>query len=81
LIGAQLKNGVDLSKTVYDVSAYEQYLPIDFINGHVSVMNNLVQGSQGQGFVFPFTTCDLLKNYNFVNNIAGSSKIGFMFNT
>jgi hypothetical protein len=28
-----------------DVAGYEQYTPIDFVNGQVQVSNNLVQGS------------------------------------
>ncbi len=63
-----------------DVAGYKQYNPIDFVNGQVQVSNNLVQGSQGEGFVFPFTSCDLLDSYNFYDNTAGSSLVGFAFN-
>jgi hypothetical protein len=45
----------------------------------VTVKNNLAQGSQGQGFVFPFAPCDNLTTYNFANNTAGSCEIAFMY--
>lgn len=58
---------------VDDVAAYEQYFPIDFAgNIGVNVSNNLVQGSEGEGFVFPATTCNLIDSYPFYNNTAGS---------
>lgn len=65
---------------VDDVACYEQYTAIDFVNDNVTVTNNLAQGSQtGQGFVFPFAQCEMLDNYNFGGNTAGSCTVGFMF--
>ena len=58
---------------VDDVACYEQYVPIDYTAEHgVDVSLNLCQGSQGEGFVFPYTTCDQLDSYPFVTNTAGS---------
>lgn len=64
---------------VDDVSCYEQYYPIDFMNDAVNVSYNLAQGSQGQGFVFPAAPCEMLSTYNFYQNTAGSTQIAFMF--
>lgn len=58
---------------VDDVAAYEQYMAIDFGADHkINVSFNLAQGSEGEGFVFPATTCDLLSSYPFISNTAGS---------
>lgn len=65
---------------VDDVAAYEQYFPIDFTaDVKVNVSYNLVQGSEGEGFVFPATTCDLIDSYPFVQNTAGSCEVAFMY--
>lgn len=58
---------------VDDIAAYEQYMAIDFAADHkINVSFNLAQGSEGEGFVFPATTCDLLSSYPFISNTAGS---------
>lgn len=66
---------------VDDVAAYEQYMTVDFANPNlnVNVSNNLVQGSEGEGFVFPSTSCDLIDSYPFINNTAGSCEVAFMY--
>lgn len=65
---------------VDDIAAYEQYIAIDFAADHkVNVSYNLVQGSEGEGFVFPATTCDLLSSYPFIFNTAGSCEVAFMY--
>lgn len=65
---------------VDDIAAYEQYIAIDFNSNHeINVSNNLVQGSEGEGFVFPATTCELLDSYPFVSNTAGSCEVAFMY--
>lgn len=68
---------------VDDVAAYEQYFTIDFANADlaVDVSNNLAQGSEGEGFVFPSVPCQFLDRYPFLRNTAGSAEIGFMFET
>ena len=75
LIGARKRDELDLSasKMVDDVACYEQYVPIAYGTAHnVSVKNNLAQGSEGEGFVFPLTPCSELSNYPFIDNTAGS---------
>lgn len=43
---------------VDDIACYEQYMGIDFAADHkINVSNNLAQGSEGEGFVFPSTPC------------------------
>ena len=77
LVGARKRDEVNYTgptMMVDDIAAYEQYVSVDFPNPNlkVNVSNNLVQGSEGEGFVFPVTTCDLIDSYPFVNNTAGS---------
>ena len=57
-----------------DVAAYEQYMPITYNkpNIHIKVSNNLAQGSEGEGFVFPMFPCSYIDSYPFVDNTAGS---------
>jgi hypothetical protein len=57
-----------------DVAAYEQYMAIDFTNANINinVKNNLAQGSEGEGFVFPMFPCSYIDSYPFVDNTAGS---------
>lgn len=64
--------------TVDDIACYEQYVPIDYANGKVSVTSNLAQGCMGEGFVFPFAPCEYLTTYNFYGNTAGSCEVAFM---
>ena len=45
----------------------------------ISVTENLCQGSEGEGFVFPFTTCDKLSAYPFIRNTAGSCEVACMY--
>ena len=40
---------------------------------------NLAQGSEGEGFVFPFCPCDNNDTYPFVDNTAGSCEVAFMY--
>lgn len=77
---SELNEALILTKLPDDVACYEQYIPINFANEIVNVSYNLAQGSEGEGFVFPFTTCDLIDSYNFYNNTAGSCEIAFMLN-
>ena len=63
-----------------DVACYEQYTAIDFFADHgVDVSNNLCQGSEGEGFVFPSTQCENMDTYPFVHNTAGSCEVAFMY--
>ena len=64
-----------------DVAAYEQYMAINYSSTglNVNVKLNLVQGSEGEGFVFPTIPCSLVDSYPFVNNTAGSCEIAFMY--
>jgi hypothetical protein len=81
LIGARKRDEIDYlyeTQMVDDVACYEQYIPIDFANDQVNVSFNLAQGSEGEGFVFPATTCDLIDRYNFHDNTAGSCETAFM---
>jgi len=43
----------------------------------VSVVNNIAKGSSGAAFIIPYVSCSSLPYYNFSNNLAGSSHIGF----
>lgn len=75
LIGARKRDEVDVSESlmVDDVACYEHYMTIDFAADHkISVANNLAQGSEGEGFVFPLTPCEHLDSYPFIDNTAGS---------
>lgn len=71
LVGA-LKTGIQINKDrAEDVAAYQQYVPIS-PNSIINVKHNLVQGSEGEGFVFPAASCSLINFYPFINNTAGS---------
>lgn len=77
LVGArkrdELANITRDTMMVDDVAAYEQYVAINFAADHkVNVSNNLAQGSEGEGFVFPSIPCNLIDSYPFINNTAGS---------
>lgn len=77
LVGARKRDEVDVTETkmVDDVACYEQYVAIDFANIadlDIDVSDNLCQGAEGEGFVFPMSPCDLLDSYPFVDNTAGS---------
>jgi nitrous oxidase accessory protein NosD len=61
-------------------AAYEQYIPVKLDTDNVTVTKNLVQGSQDNGFVFPFTSCDKISTYPFSGNTAGSCFAGFVIN-
>lgn len=63
------------------MACYEQYFTVDFGNPdlNVDVSNNLAQGSEGEGFVFPLTPCQYLDTYPFVSNTAGSCEVAFMY--
>ena len=41
--------------------------------------HNLVQGSEGRGFVLPMTTCSQISSFPFAENTAGSCLTGFFF--
>jgi hypothetical protein len=60
------------TNNVEDVTCYEQFIPLNYAKDLVSVTNNLAQGCQGQGFIFPFAPCQYLNTYNFAGNTAGS---------
>lgn len=63
-----------------DIACYEQYFTINYDIDHgVSVTNNLCQGSEGEGFVFPLTPCDKIADYPFITNTAGSCEVAFMY--
>lgn len=72
MIGAKSTNG--------DTACYSQITLLDTIRTNVLVENNLCQGSDGTGFNLPHTPCGLLGGTNnaFINNVAGSSKVGFV---
>jgi hypothetical protein len=61
-------------------AAYEQYMPVNSDTDNVTVTNNLVQGSEDNGFVFPFTPCDKINAYPFSGNTAGSCFAAFITN-
>ena len=80
LVGAKKRPEVTEEFFVDDVACYEQYNPIAYGTEHgVVVKDNLAQGSEGEGFVFPSTPCKYLDSYPFHNNTAGSCQIAFMF--
>jgi hypothetical protein len=68
------------SKTSPNNAAYSQYDPVNSDTGNVTVTNNLVQGSQDNGFVFPFTSCAKINTYPFSGNTAGSCFAAFITN-
>ena len=79
LIGAH-KRDITEVHFVDDVACYEQFVAIDYHkNPNVSVTGNLAQGSEGEGFVFPATSCNRLSSYPFVGNTAGSCLVAFMY--
>lgn len=61
-------------------AAYLQYMPVNSDTDNITVTKNLVQGSQDNGFVFPFTSCDKISTYPFSGNTAGSCFAGFVTN-
>jgi hypothetical protein len=76
----EIAAALDVAETADDVCIYEQYLPFDPSKKSILVTNNLAQGSQGEGFVFPYTSCDYLDSYSFAGNTAGSCQIAYMLN-
>lgn len=68
------------TKIFPDTAAYEQYVPIKFGVDSVNVTRNLVQGSEGEGFVVSYSPCNLLATYNFKDNTAGSCLVAFVPN-
>lgn len=61
-------------------AAYLQYIPVNSDTDNITVTKNIVQGSQDNGFVFPFTSCDKMSSYPFKDNTAGSCFAGFVTN-
>lgn len=61
-------------------AAYLQYIPVNSDTDNITVRENLVQGSQDNGFVFPFTSCDRIGTYPFSGNTAGSCFAAFVAN-
>lgn len=61
------------------IACYYQYIYSD--NSDVTIRENVCQGSQGLGFLIPFTACDNLNaNTGYTKNTAGSCRIGFVMN-
>jgi hypothetical protein len=86
LIGAQKRADIstESGKDFEDTAAYEQYVSLpyskSFDGSTIKVTGNLVQGSEGEGYVLPFVPCDYLDHrYPFEGNTAGSCYIGFIY--
>lgn len=43
----------------------------------IVVKDNVCQGSQGSGFIFPHVLCSDIDNHTLTNNLAGSCAVGF----
>jgi len=76
LIGLRLRDDVPGTHN----TAYSQYLAVKSDTDNVTVTNNIIQGSQDNGFVFPFTPCAKIDNYAFKGNTAGSCFTAFVIN-
>lgn len=81
LVGASARESMVGSLTGDDIACYQQYTALDWTTANVLVENNHCQGSALTGFEFPHTPCEYLgvSGIGFVNNVAGSAKIGFLF--
>ena len=69
MIGAIFRPTLGAKQPVACVS----YPDGDAVNQNVKISNNLCQGSQGNGFVLPFITCDMIASNPFIDNTAGSA--------
>lgn len=69
------------------MGAIRMYSPVSIYNDVILVSNNIAQGSEGYGFVFPHVACgDEARNttnglHGFFNNQAGLAIAAIMFNT
>jgi hypothetical protein len=82
MIGARSRVSMQGAVLGDEIACYQQYKPVDMAVDNNLVQNNLCQGSELEGFVFPFIPCQFigLGNVGFIDNTAGSTIIGFMFN-
>lgn len=79
MIGAVQRGSVTANSSTEDVACYTMWKPVDFNNDLNVVENNLCHGSQGQGFVLPFTPCEYTDNQTrFTDNVASSARVGFI---
>lgn len=79
MIGAINRTSMIESVLGDDVACYSQYTAPSWDANACRVQNNLCQGSNKTGFEFPQTPCSQLgKGMGFINNVAGSSHIGFL---
>lgn len=76
LIGLRLRDDVPGTHN----AAYSQFVAVNSDTDNVTVTNNIIQGSQDNGFVFPFTQCARLASYPFRGNTAGSCFAAFVTN-
>jgi hypothetical protein len=82
LIGALTPADMVGSNGSVNVACYFQYQPINFDTDNNVVQNNLCQGSDLNGFIFPFVPCQYLGqgSVGFQNNTAGTCTTGFLVN-
>jgi len=84
-IGAMERNYVFVEGSLYDMKAFIYwYKEFDVKTGGSKVFNNIGQGSDGPGFVFPHVHCeDRLETINngwgFYDNTATTTLVGFMY--
>ena len=79
LIGVRNRTSMIGSFIGDDIACYSQYTALNWDNDANLVQNNLCQGSEGTGFEFPHTPCSYLgQGLGFIDNVAGSAKIGFI---
>jgi hypothetical protein len=82
MIGAKIRISMAAIGAADNIVCYYQYTPINWDVDNNFVSNNLCQGSDLTGFVFPFTPCEYLgqTTIGFIDNTAGLCVMGFMFN-
>lgn len=70
LISTTKVNSNDSNENVF---SFFQIFPTDqnIFNSNI-VTNNLIQGSEGVGFLFPTIECNQISSYFYANNTAGS---------
>lgn len=80
LTAARKRSELQLNGTMLtdDVAIYEQYIKPVYASAKINVSKNLAQGSEGEGFVFPFAPCEYIDSYPFYGNTAGSCQVAFM---
>jgi len=83
LIGARSRPSMVGAPMGDNIACYIQYKGINYNTDNNLVQDNLCQGSELTGFIFPFTPCEFIgksSTIGFIDNTAGSARIGVMLN-